>query len=95
MRRGKARKKIRSYLTADLGFGIDVHARKPETIQVVHQERWNCSPFLAGKGNEHESYEMHKDDFTEARSSRPATQEFHEPDLWRRPPGETAKHADE
>jgi hypothetical protein len=31
-----------------------VHAHKRETIHVVHQERWNCSPFLARKGNEHE-----------------------------------------
>jgi hypothetical protein len=49
MRRGKARKKIRSYLPADFEFVIDVHAHKPEAVHVVHQERWNGSPFLAEK----------------------------------------------
>lgn len=38
-------------------------AHEPEAIHVVHQERWNCSPFHARKGNEHESYDMDEDDF--------------------------------
>jgi len=95
MRRGKARKKIRSYLTANLGFGIDVHARKSETMQVVHQERWNCSPFLVGKENEHESYDMEEDDFCRlvkqcGNSSRGSGNQGGGAPY----PSETAKHAD-
>jgi hypothetical protein len=73
-----------------------VHAHKPETIHVVHQERWNARHFLPEKETNMNLTTWMKTTFADARSSSAATQvEVQEPRVVGAfYPSETAKHAD-